>query len=324
MLSKLGTKVRRVIQSSSQSIHPQLKSANIAGTAQPLSGLSQINAPSASILTSTKQITAQPTPICTDDDSLSKVVETNDNNDGVTMETHSDSTPLSSSSGTLGLIRPMNNLTDDNDARCTLSEYTDAHHTTSKSGWRELSFNLPPSSSSSSSQKVPLTHLDSEMNTTSAINDFSQSTVPLLSTSQDNRSFYNSIYPEINNNDYSDYSEDDDDEDDDDNYISEGEDKVGATLCYDDYELNLKTPWSPPSSLAKRTIKSSKTDTNMKNQLSVPFIKMGLGRRTSLDVEDQVQYTTRSMSSTSFALQWQEKFHDQQQPRERIVGTLKR
>jgi hypothetical protein len=324
MLSKLGTKVRRVIQSSSQSIHPQLKSANITGTTQPLSGLSQINAPSASTLANTKQITAQPPPICTDNDSLSKVVEKNDNNYGVTMETHSDSTPLSSSSVSLGLIRPMNNLTDANDTRSTLSEYTDAHHTASKSGWRELSFDLPPPSSSSSSQKDPLMHLDSEMATTTTINDFSQSTVPLLSTSQDNRSFYNSIYPEINDNDYSDYTEDDDDDDEDDNYISEDDDKVGATLSYDDYEPNLKTPWSPPSSLAKRTIKSSKTDTNMKNELSVPFIKMGLGRRTSLDVEDQVQYTTRSMSSTSFALQWQEKFHDQQQPRERIVGTLKR
>lgn len=209
----------------------------------------------------------------------------------------------------------MDNLTGDNDARSTLSGYTDYHHTTPKSGWRELSFDLPPSSSFSP-QKDPLAHLDTETTTAAA---FSQSTVPLLSSSQDSRSFYSSIYPDIDDNDYSDYSENDDD-----NYISEGEDKVGVTIPYDDYEPNLKTPWSPPCSLAKRTIKSSKTDTNMKNELSVPFIKMGLGRRTSLDVEDQVQYTTRSMSSTSFALQWQEKFHDQQQPRERIVGTLKR
>ncbi|CAO3588079.1 unnamed protein product [Absidia cylindrospora] len=49
---------------------------------------------------------------------------------------------------------------------------------------------------------------------------------------------------------------------------------------------------------------------------------MGLGRK-SVDVDDQAQYTTRSISSTSFTLQWQEKFHDQQQPRERIASTLK-
>ncbi|KAI8344307.1 hypothetical protein BC941DRAFT_408300 [Chlamydoabsidia padenii] len=88
-------------------------------------------------------------------------------------------------------------------------------------------------------------------------------------------------------------------------------------------KVNVKTPWSPPGTSAKQTIKASKTDTNMKHELSVPFIKMGLGKRKSLDVDDQVQYTTRSISSTSFALQWQEKFHGQQQPQERIISTLK-
>jgi hypothetical protein len=91
-----------------------------------------------------------------------------------------------------------------------------------------------------------------------------------------------------------------------------------AQLLFDATEEHASNP--PP----RHTITASKTDTNMKHELSVPFIKMGLGKRTSVDVDDQVQYTSRSISSTSFALQWQEKFHDQQQPQERLISTLKR
>ncbi|KAI9309442.1 hypothetical protein BJ944DRAFT_226829 [Cunninghamella echinulata] len=77
-----------------------------------------------------------------------------------------------------------------------------------------------------------------------------------------------------------------------------------------------------PSVLTNRTVvKMSKTETNLKSEMSVPFIKMGLGRK-SIDVDDHVQYH-RSNSIASFDLQWQEKFHTHQQPRERVAITLK-
>ncbi|CAO3628535.1 unnamed protein product [Cunninghamella blakesleeana] len=69
------------------------------------------------------------------------------------------------------------------------------------------------------------------------------------------------------------------------------------------------------------TMKLSKTETNLKSEMSVPYIKMGLGRK-SIDLDDHIQYH-RSISSTSFDLLWQEKFHTQQKSRERIALTLK-
>ncbi|KAI8343618.1 hypothetical protein BC941DRAFT_448383 [Chlamydoabsidia padenii] len=307
MLSRLGTKVRRVIQSSSQGIHPQLRSANITGTTQPLSDLTRANSNANHISASTNDLNIRKLK-------GSVSLGTDVFNNVGSMKKHLDNTPLQTSSNIVESIRPTVNSDDNNN--------DDTQSDISRTNWKELSFDIPQSSTLATLQKdLSANHNDTEMTTITV----KQSTAPLLSASQDGRSFYSTMFQEIDDDDYSEYSEDDDDDD----HTSKDKDKVddtGSLLhqhSYGEYDINLKTPWSPPSSSAKRIIKSSKTDVNMKNELSVPFIKMGLGKRNGLDVEDQVQYTTRSMSSTSFALQWQEKFHDQQQPRERIVGTLK-
>ncbi|ORX52414.1 hypothetical protein DM01DRAFT_326677 [Hesseltinella vesiculosa] len=90
-------------------------------------------------------------------------------------------------------------------------------------------------------------------------------------------------------------------------------------------DANLKTPWSPPSSLANKhraLVTTSKTESAIDHEPSVPYLRHGI-KRGSVDLNDQIQYTTRSLSSASFALNWQQSFHDLQQPRERIAITLK-
>ncbi|KAI7856808.1 hypothetical protein BDC45DRAFT_502364 [Circinella umbellata] len=73
------------------------------------------------------------------------------------------------------------------------------------------------------------------------------------------------------------------------------------------------------------TVKASKTDMDVCREQSVPFIKMGLGRHHPetkrnhhVDVEDAQQYR---LSSTSFDLRWQERFHEQQH--DKIDMTLR-
>ncbi|KAI8146260.1 hypothetical protein BJV82DRAFT_410853 [Fennellomyces sp. T-0311] len=60
----------------------------------------------------------------------------------------------------------------------------------------------------------------------------------------------------------------------------------------------------------EKTVRPSKTDMDVCREESVPFIKMGLGRRpetpTSVDVEDAQEYRL------SVDLRWQERFHEQQ------------
>ena len=74
------------------------------------------------------------------------------------------------------------------------------------------------------------------------------------------------------------------------------------------------------------TVKASKTDMDVCREQSVPFIKMGLSRHhpetkknQHVDVDDAQQYR---LSSTSFDLRWQERFHEQQH--DKIDMTLRR
>ncbi|KAI9266516.1 hypothetical protein BDA99DRAFT_558587 [Phascolomyces articulosus] len=101
------------------------------------------------------------------------------------------------------------------------------------------------------------------------------------------------------------------------------EKKANASLS------SLKAPTSTMTAVAATTttntaVKASKTDMDVCREQSVPFIKIGLGRRhqeipnQNVDVEDAQQYR---LSSTSFDLRWQERFHEQQH--DKIDMTLR-
>ncbi|CAO3588060.1 unnamed protein product [Absidia cylindrospora] len=313
MLSRLGNKVRKVIQNGSQRIQPQLKSVNSSIT-MSLSSSLQNNLkepcrPLPSSYSTSRNLCSQKIQTSTERTVLTKIESTGNTEPNETVHAMKNESNLLHVTDD-EYTQPTTGTKDNDTAhfyhhsqQYVSSEedcsWNDTRHSLEKSPAttqrleNRIDSNLSPLSTTEGRQLV----FDATCQETEDENEDDGNEKRNLDSSNRRHSI------STNNKSYYVYDSQDNDDGDDD-------------------QLNLKTPWSPPESLARRTMKSSKTDTNMKSGLSVPFIKMGLGRR-SLDMEDQVQYTSRSISSTSFALQWQEKFHDQQLPRDRIVNTLK-
>ncbi|CAO3588080.1 unnamed protein product [Absidia cylindrospora] len=245
MLSKFGTKVRRVIHSKSQRIYPQPKSSN-STSKMPFTSLSQINLPELhnlppSALSSSQKRSLQNIPAAISSPSMSNScklktsvsVGTMIYNNAMAMEKKSDGAPISPKNGN-GSVQVNNN------------EYSGIHlsllldhqsrpqqQSPSISSWKEVTYDLVPSSPATNQQQAttPVTKQ------------------PLSSTAPREHL--------LSNNDYSDYSEYDsanDTEDDGDHDPHRNIDLGGNTTVTEENNsdgndendtTNLKTPWSP-------------------------------------------------------------------------------